>query len=924
MIFNLDVLVLVVFLLINLVAGIYSGKGVSTIKEYAIGNRDFPTATLVATIVATWISASSMTVTVGETYTSGLYFIIPGLSDTIPFIIIALFIAPRMREFLGCLSVAEVMGKVYGNKARAITAIAGICPALGMIAAQFIITSALIQSITGISGIYASLVSALIVICYSTFGGIKSVTFTDMIQFVTFCVVIPTLGIAVFEHLSDTKVIVEYISNSPLYDFNEVFDISNPKFIKMLILFLFYSIPGLDSAIFQRITMARDSKQITIAFLIATGFCISIDSMLRFIAIAVAAKENLALTQNDLILYIINNYTPFYLKGVAVVGILAMMMSTADSYINSSSVLFSHDFCRSVGIKLSSKSELFLARITALTIGVFSLVVSVFFKNILDVLVVAYSFYMPVVSVPLLLAIFGFRTSKKAAMAAMFAGFATVVSCMLFSTLDGFIWGILANFVTIFVAHYLFNQPGGWGGGKDTKDLEEIREQRKEKWNKLINILENFKIMEFCRNNAPKQEKYYVYLGLYSVVLVFSSVYSLNQDLYTEYHGVLAALQSSVLVISTILLTYNLWRSGSRSKAFIILIWNLALIYSLVFTSCLLFFISKFSPDVFTITVISFITLAMLTRWHVFILMVCIGLFSSFYFYKFNYGIDGLTENISSNLGVLWAFLITSCLLTTLFKPKQEDQELAEQTLNYQNSKMLELENDIADTIKEKNEFLRNLNHETRTPVLGITTLGQALYESYDNLNVNQRKEALQEISSSATRLSSLVNNLIDLSQISSIDFKLHKENVNLSKLINERVKHCKKLYVTFENKEKLIFVLDIQDNINCNCNKYYITSVIDNIIINAIQFCEDGEITIALRKNKDGIEFKVADEGVGIPSDEVFNIFDAFTVSSRTRTKAGGRGIGLALCKKVIEELGGKIWAESDGVKGSVFKFIL
>lgn len=81
--FNLDMIIVVVFLAINLIAGLYSGRGIKTIKEYAIGTRNFNTATIAATIVATWISGSYFTVSVSQIYRNGIWFVPAALSDII-------------------------------------------------------------------------------------------------------------------------------------------------------------------------------------------------------------------------------------------------------------------------------------------------------------------------------------------------------------------------------------------------------------------------------------------------------------------------------------------------------------------------------------------------------------------------------------------------------------------------------------------------------------------------------------------------------------------------------------------------------------------------------------------------------------------------------------------------------------------------
>ena len=129
------------------------------------------------------------------------------------------------------------------------------------------------------------------------------------------------------------------------------------------------------------------------------------------------------------------------------------------------------------------------------------------------------------------------------------------------------------------------------------------------------------------------------------------------------------------------------------------------------------------------------------------------------------------------------------------------------------------------------------------------------------------------------------------------------------------------------------------------NCDEHYIKSTLDNLIINAIQYSqktspfakregndkgsrnnieEGNKITLKLKKAAETVGFSIEDEGIGIPTRELHDIFGAFIVSSKTRTPAGGRGIGLALCKKVVEVHGGKIWAESNGIKGATFQFVL
>lgn len=187
MFFNIDVIIVIGFLTLNLICGLFSGYGIKNIREYAIGNKNFSTATIVAAIAATWIGGSNFSITVAETYTQGIFFLICSLAEAVSFWLIAYFYAPRMAEFLGKLSIAEAMNDIYNNRyIRGIIAIFSTVPAIGRIAMQFLVLHTLLSLWLGMPGVYATTLSSLIIIIYSTFGGIKSVTFTDLIQFFTF------------------------------------------------------------------------------------------------------------------------------------------------------------------------------------------------------------------------------------------------------------------------------------------------------------------------------------------------------------------------------------------------------------------------------------------------------------------------------------------------------------------------------------------------------------------------------------------------------------------------------------------------------------------------------------------------------------------------------------------------------------------
>jgi signal transduction histidine kinase len=284
-------------------------------------------------------------------------------------------------------------------------------------------------------------------------------------------------------------------------------------------------------------------------------------------------------------------------------------------------------------------------------------------------------------------------------------------------------------------------------------------------------------------------------------------------------------------------------------------------------------------------------------------------------------GVDFISAELSElNFKIGYLLLITSGILVAFLKPKQEAQELTEVRQELFDEQMHHKDDELTRSLKIKSEFLNNISHEIRIPITGITSLGQSLDDNYDSLSEEKRREVIKTIAGSSKRLESLMSNILDLSKLSCLTYKLNFSEVNLSELVYSRIAACRNLYL--ENKE-LEFITNIDSNIMLNCDEHYIKSSIDNLIINAIKYSAAGKIVINLHKDN-LIRFSIQDEGTGIPKGELHEIFMAFTVSSKTHSSAGGRGIGLTLCKKAIEVHGGKIWVESDGENGSTFFFTL
>ena len=923
--FDIDTAVFIVFLTLNLVVGLYYGRGVKNIKDYSLGNRNFSTGALVSTIVATWIGGDYLFITIAEVYTTGLHYAIGCLGMVVCLFLNAYVFVPKMSEFLGSISVASAMGDLYGKHVRLISAIGGAIASAGFIAVQFKVFGYILNDFLGLSGNYPIFLAASVVTLYSSVGGIRSVTFTDVIQFFTFGVLIPVLGIVIWNDLSSlpTFNLVTAVQH-PLFNYEEFLGLSNPKFWSVLLLFLLFSIPDLNPTMFQRVAIGRSVSQVKKAFSISAILLMLILIGMAWIAFLLFNIDP-NLNPKDLVQYITNNYAHTGLKSFIMVGVVAMCMSTADSNINASSVLLTHDFCYPLNIKF--KSELVLSKIISVVLGVISIYLALLDYDLLPLVFMTQSFYIPIIDVPLILAILGFRSTTKSVLIGMGAGFVSVIVWRIYfmdtTGVDSILPGTIVNLIFFMGSHYLLKQNGGWINKKNNQLSCSNGTIGKHKFHQLVKAITEFDLMVFCKNNSPKKDLTYTSFGIFSTISTISTMYSISNVIDGQNKDAILPFYEIMLVLSVCFTTYPIWPSTIKKDNIAQVAWSISIFFLLIFCSSFFLMLSNFSHLQFVVFIVNLIVAAILTRWKLLLTMMIVGIYSSIKAYQYYTGIDNIVINTASTSLIIYTFLLAGTAIVIFFRPKQAYEEEIEQKSNYLEHKVIDQKKELTRLYEIKNELLRNLEHETRTPITGITSLGQVLWANYDKFNEEQRRNATKNIADSSERLTSLVNNLIDLSKFNNINYQLNKSQVNLTDLVYERLELCKKLYI--QDKDDLWFNLQIEDELTVLCDEYYISRTIDNIVVNAIQYCKQGTITIELKPEQSNtILFSVKDEGIGIPKDELFEVFDPFTVSSKTKTPAGGRGIGLALSKKVIEAHNGQIWAKQNQDKGVTVAFTL
>ena len=260
--------------------------------------------------------------------------------------------------------------------------------------------------------------------------------------------------------------------------------------------------------------------------------------------------------------------------------------------------------------------------------------------------------------------------------------------------------------------------------------------------------------------------------------------------------------------------------------------------------------------------------------------------------------------------------------LKTFSSQLEERIQAATADLAEQNTRLQWQSRELEKANRLKSEFLASMSHELRTPINALIGYASLMLDRiYGDLTPRQ-EEGLNRIQGAAQHLLALINDILDLAKIEAGRMPLHLDDVTLSDVMTEISQQIEPMV----KKKQLTLSVELPPSpIKLHTDRTKVKQILLNLLSNAVKFTHHGGIWVTVSKDEEDLRFDVRDTGIGIRTADLESIWEDFRQVDQSRTREfGGTGLGLSITRKLVDALGGHVFAESVYGKGSTFTVVL
>lgn len=428
----IDIGIVALYLLIVLSVGLYNSFKLKSAADYSSGMRRYRAFAIFASLTASYVGGGFTFGLAGKSYTYGIVFIFAMLGFSLKEYFIATVIAPRMRPFHATAeTVGDIMEIGFGTTAKVLSGIAAVFVCAGIISAQFLAFGSLLNSFLEIKKGVGSLIITSMVVLYSSLGGVRSVVAADLVHFLIFIVVIPLILYFSIQHAGGLVSVMDTLHSDPAGQILlEPFGQIGPIYF-ILLFFNFFLGETMVPPYVQKLLIGKDVREISVGTLYSSLLSVGLFSVVGLIGIVTYTINSDLHVQNSVLPYIVGEAMPIGFKGLSIAAMLAIVMSSADSFLNATSITLKKDVLLPLGICtfVNPKTDLLASRMITLIVGVGALFISYSSESSMELLFQAYEFWTPFILFPLLAVVFGVRANLKVFLYSGLYSIITLIVC---------------------------------------------------------------------------------------------------------------------------------------------------------------------------------------------------------------------------------------------------------------------------------------------------------------------------------------------------------------------------------------------------------------------------------------------------------------------------------------------------------------
>lgn len=732
---SIDYLIVYSFLLITLVVGLWASRGIKDIREYAIANKMYGKGVLTMTILATYITGSKGIGFIGQVFDNGIIPLLPvlGCGVVCCFGFITLFVAPRMQHFQGCLTAAELMGKVYGQRTRYTVALLGVVYSLTLVGKQI----AWLGTLGGLIDTPNQVVMLVVGSClllYAAQGGIKSVTATDIVHFVAITSIIPLVAYFLLHKVGSAKTLFTALPRDYL-------DIAHhPNLQGYLFHSIWYLFPAfpLSFPFIQHMLMAKNTKNLIASYQIVTLFLVIFFLLLALIGLsAIVIRRdidgNMPAEGGEVFIYMVNNYFSIPFRGLIVVGLFAGVMSTADSFLHTSGLLLTHDFiqplCKRSNYLISEHQVIKLVTVLLGAIVLWGACNNLNFPlyvnglSLSEALNIITTPVALVFTVPLIAAIMGLKGNEGSFFIAFFSTIVVFILSYLYLPTQLVIpVGIVTNTLTFFGSHFLRNKSFVTVGHQVDEQVVQHGVPARNKVRispiKLLSALRKVSVRSRTKLAGYDSEP-----ELFALWLLFNYMAPIFMHSYTDLvaYNWLLSIRSLGALLCVGLLLKSYW--PKQLLTYFPAYYHFSLLYCLPFVSTFLFLLEGGNIEWVVNMTLAIMLLIVLVDWVSFIVLSVGGVFLGIVGYSLLVDHTPLTLSASTSYTLVYACLF-STLIGLIFARRKEQRfdKLATDNEALEAIDLVHREN-LLEAFREKVRIIQTLKHAGIQNLLQVAKL---------------------------------------------------------------------------------------------------------------------------------------------------------------------------------------------------------